>query len=205
MVESFVSTQCSASANKVGRAFPAGEILEKARKSAEYFGKTKATGMSKEDVEDIASETVVKAWKSWPTYNSTRSKPTTWAQAVAHSCQYDALQRWTKQNSTFTRLESVNDDGDEYIESATELAASTCGADSDLEYREFAQSVNEAINALPESMRFIMHLTMEGMKPRQIAELMGCTPSTVSVSLSKARKRLRKKLTPLVREYGYTL
>ena len=53
----------------------------------------------------------------------------------------------------------------------------------------------EAVMALPQKLRIVVHLHYgEGYSGAEIAELLHCSPSAVSMRLHRARKLLRKKL-----------
>ena len=60
-----------------------------------------------------------------------------------------------------------------------------------------------AIGSLSENYRFIISLQMEGMKPKKMAELIGCTADAAATLLCRARKALKRMLgTRFLAEYG---
>lgn len=54
----------------------------------------------------------------------------------------------------------------------------------------------EAVRALPLSLRQPASLTLEGFAPAEIAQILGLTPNTVSIRLTRARAALRGHLNP---------
>ena len=64
---------------------------------------------------------------------------------------------------------------------------------------EIAQTVNSAIEDLPEDLRTaIMLRELEGLSYEEIAEAMSCPVGTVRSRIFRAREAIEKRLRPLV-------
>ena len=57
-----------------------------------------------------------------------------------------------------------------------------------------AADVSAAVHALPESLRTVILLDVEGMTEAEVASVLGCAPGTVKSRLSRARAVLRDRL-----------
>ena len=72
--------------------------------------------------------------------------------------------------------------------------------------REEARRVREAVAALPQKYREVVVLRyLEGLAVKEVAEVLGLTPTAVGVRLSRAREKLRRKLGALMEEPGCTV
>lgn len=174
---------------------PEKEIMYATRKSCEVLARTGKWRMSVEDLEDLTQDTIYKVLGRWNTYDPTRSKLSTWVGVIAKSCYFDALKREMKRNALFTPLESYNRDGDEYIDSAIEFAASGYEADREVESKESLSRICNVVDSLPENQRYILKLHVdEEMKPKQMAEHIGCTANAAATHLHRARKIVKRRL-----------
>ena len=189
------STRATTSINNRNSNIPSMEIMDAARKSCEVFARTGKWRMSAEDLEDLTQDTIYKVLGRWNTYDPTRSKLSTWVGVIAKSCYFDALKREMKRNALFTPLESYNRDGDEYIDSDIEFAASGYEADREVESKESLSRICNVVDSLPENQRYILKLHMDkGMKPKQMAEEIGCTANAAATHLCRARKIVKRRL-----------
>ena len=116
---------------------------------------------------------------------------------------FDSVMEDIKRRVAFEPLESRNWDGDDYIDSDIELAAGGCGANSEVESSEAMERIQRAIDSLNENQRFILSLHLGGLKPRHMAELIGCTADAAATLLCRARKALKRALgRTFLAEYG---
>jgi RNA polymerase sigma-70 factor (ECF subfamily) len=134
---------------------------------------------SKEDGEDLAQETFVRAWKSWPSFRA-ESQPSTWLHTVAVRMFAD----WCR--SRARRAREVSDD----VAAAYHEAAHTLLPDGDSE-------LEDAIARLPPQMRHavVLHY-LEGLPLDQIATHLGKSVGTIKAQLHAARRQLRESLRP---------
>jgi len=71
--------------------------------------------------------------------------------------------------------------------------------DLELEGKEISQSINKAINELPEKCREIFELNrFENLKYAEIAYTLNISVKTVETQMGRALKKLRKQLKPLL-------
>lgn len=68
-----------------------------------------------------------------------------------------------------------------------------------IESRDLHQRLEEAVRALPLSLRQPALLTLEGFAPAEIAQILGLNANAVSIRLTRARAALREALDPEVR------
>lgn len=151
--------------------------------------------MRKEVLQDLTQDIEVKVLSAWDRFDPSKSKLETWVSRIATNCIRDAYKSEMKRASRFVSLESCNRDGDEYIDSAIELAVSGYEADRDIESREAQGCIQDAWDSLPEKQGYILSLYVdEELKPRQIASVVGLSSQAVSSQLFKARKNVAESL-----------
>ena len=151
--------------------------------------------MRKEVLQDLTQDIEVKVLSAWDRFDPSKSKLETWVSRIATNCIRDAYKSEMKRASRFVSLESRNRDGDEYIDSAIELAVSGYEADRDIESREAQGRIQDAWDSLPEKQGYILSLSVdEELKPRQIASVVGLSSQAVSSQLFKARKNVAESL-----------
>ena len=104
----------------------------------------------------------------------------------------------------FTSLEWENEDGDVFIPSEADgRLGEGFRADSELETSEAISYIEEKMAGLSENLRFVLGLHLQGLKPKKIAEQIGCTPGAASALLFRARKALARELgSEFLSEYG---
>ena len=181
------------------------EIFDSIRKSVEVFGKSKGRVLSAQDLEDIFQDSVYKALKYSASYNPAKSQPQTWGSRIARNCYVDAVQRNVKEQKWVSSLTVYDKDGKEIDQdSISEYAADGCyDADSETESHEALNRIEMAIDSLSENYRFILSLQRKGMKPKKMAEEIGCPAGVVYTLLCRARKALKEELGwEFLAEYG---
>lgn len=179
------------------------EIFDAVRASVEIYGKTGGHLLDAEDLEDLFQDSILKALKYCGKFDPSKAQIKTWASRIAENGQKDAFKRVIKRRVAFEPLESRNWDGDDYINSDIELAAGGCGANSEVESSEAMERIQRAIDSLNENQRFILSLHLGGLKPRHMAELIGCTADAAATLLCRARKALKRALgRTFLAEYG---
>jgi RNA polymerase sigma factor (sigma-70 family) len=179
------------------------EIFDAVRTSVEIYGKTKGCLLDAKDLEDLFQDSILKALKYYGSFDSSKARINTWASRIAENCQKDAFKKVIRRRIAFEPLECRNWNGDEYIDSDIEFAANGYEADDEVESSEAMERIQRAIDSLNENQRFILSLHLGGMKPRHMAELIGCTADAAATLLCRARKALKRVLgRTFLSEYG---
>lgn len=113
------------------------------------------------------------------------SKLTTWLISVSRNKAYDHL-RALKRKPTVSLDAPVSDDEDEYID----FIAGDINLDHDMEVR---LTVEEALEEIPPGDRLILRFYyIEGLKEREIADLLGMSTDALSARKSRALAKLKK-------------
>lgn len=146
------------------------------------------------DVEDVAQEAFIKAYRALPQFRGD-SAFYTWLYRIAintaRNWQVAAARRpstpnvtETEDGETFSQIDNLTD-----ISTPESLAAS----------KQIVETVNEAINALPEELRTAIVLReIEGMSYEDIAQTMGCPIGTVRSRIFRAREAIAAQLRPVL-------
>ena len=150
---------------------------------------------STDTAQDLLQETFFQAIRSAPRFRGA-SKITTWLYSIAKNV---ALQR----GRTDDRYTHVEDDTLNRMVSnthgpafGTRTTTSPAGATVDSEERKL---LYEAMDELPDSYREIIALRdLQELSTDEVADELDITPGNARVRLHRARKRLRKVLTPHV-------
>ncbi len=178
------------------------EIFESVRKSVEIYGKAGGRDLSAEELEDLFQDSILKALKYCGAFDSSKSQAKTWASRIAFNAQRDAYREHNKQIAKFVHPDTLSDE-EELNVSFFDRVASGYSADREVEGNEAVERIMNAIGSLNENYQFIISLQLEGMKPKKMAELIGCTADAAATLLCRARKALKKVLgTRFLAEYG---
>ena len=179
------------------------ETFDSIKKGVEIYGNTSGRILSADDLEDLFQDAVYKALKSSHTFNPQIAKARTWASGILRNCRTDAYLRVVKHNATTEPLVSYNQNGDEYIDPAIESMTGGHEASREMESREALDRINAAMASLSEKFQLVLSLCEDGMKPRHMAELIGCTPDAAATLLCRARKALKNALgSKFLSQYG---
>lgn len=159
---------------------------------------------SREDLQDMAQEAFLKAIMRHASFNPSKCrKARDWGNRIAENQKYDTRRELAARASRFTALEVVGEDGKERI------PVKVLGCNSEEYNADYAFVKEErdteramrigrllgAMDGLDEKFQEVLWLTYaEGLKPREIAEILDCTPNAISVRLSKAKAALHGRL-----------
>ena len=184
---------------------PGKEILTYATRSCEVLARTGEWRMTDVALEDLIQDTATKAVLYWDSYDPAKSKLSTWISRIAKNCYKDASDKEMKYRMTFRPLDARPRNDDEDIAPVREFAATGWEADREAETNEAVDHIEDVIDSLPENQRYILGLHLnEEMKPKQMAEQIGCTANAVSLHLCRARKTVREKLgEEFLADYGF--
>jgi RNA polymerase sigma-70 factor (ECF subfamily) len=146
------------------------------------------------EVEDVTQEAFIKAYRALPTFRGD-SAFYTWLYRIAINTAKNylvALGRRAPTTTEFSHEDAENfDDADQLRDSAT--------PESELHGKQIAQTVNRAMEALPEDLRTAITLReIEGLSYEEIASVMNCPIGTVRSRIFRAREAIATELRPLL-------
>jgi RNA polymerase sigma-70 factor (ECF subfamily) len=141
------------------------------------------------EAEDLTQETFIRVHRSLPSFRGEASL-STWIYRIATNVSLDHFRRnATRQAKTALSLEETESEG-EWIVDAAASPPEQVAAQS-----EMSDCVQRFIQGLPPSYRTVMVLhDLQGLKNREIADVLDCSLDTVKIRLHRARKRLRASL-----------
>lgn len=147
-----------------------------------------------EEVEDIAQEAFIKAYRALPQYRGDAAFYT-WLYRIAVNTAKNYLAARNRNVLTVSDMASDDEDkGEEY-----RMAPDLDTPDAQLLSKQIAYAVNEAVEALPEELRTAITLReIEGMSYEDIATVMGCPIGTVRSRIFRAREAIAAKLRPIL-------
>ena len=147
-----------------------------------------------DDIEDIAQETFIKAYRALPQFRGDAAFYT-WLYRIGVNTAKNHLAARGKQMQSLS--EQAIDDDDDPEERLMAQDIST--PESELLTKQMAYAVNEAVDALPEELRQAITLReMEGLSYEEIAEAMTCPIGTVRSRIFRAREAISAKLRPIL-------
>jgi RNA polymerase sigma-70 factor (ECF subfamily) len=146
------------------------------------------------EVEDVCQEAFIKAYRALPQFRG-ESAFYTWLYRIAINTAKNHLVASGRRPSSPSEYE--NEDGETFDE--TDNLSDINTPESMMASREIAETVNAAIDALPEELRTAIVLReIEGMSYEDIAQSMGCPIGTVRSRIFRAREAIATKLRPLL-------
>jgi len=194
-MEKNYTTTATTSTNSNLKTYPAEAVHKAAVKCTEIYSRTRGKGLSKEILDEMSQETEIKAFLYWDSFDPSKSKLETWVSRIAANCQRDVFRKEMRHKERFIPLFSYSKDGDEYINSYVEQAASGYEADRYVESREAQDRIRDVWDSLPENQGTILSLSVdEELKPKQIATVIGTTSQAVSSQLYRARQNVAQGL-----------
>lgn len=140
------------------------------------------------EADDLTQETFVRVHRGLPAFRG-ESGLSTWIYRIATNVSFDHFRRRTTQQAkTAVPLEEATPNVewvDEAPSSPEQLAAQS----------EMSACVDGFVNRLPPAYRTVLVLhDMQGLKNREIAEVLDCSLDNVKIRLHRARKKLREAL-----------
>jgi RNA polymerase sigma-70 factor (ECF subfamily) len=146
------------------------------------------------EVEDVAQEAFVKAYRALPNFRG-ESAFYTWLYRIAINTAKNHLVSQGRRAPTTTEADieeaETFDDGDHLRDLNT--------PDSMLLSKQVAEAVNRAIEQLPEDLRTAIVLReIEGLSYEEIAESMNCPIGTVRSRIFRAREAIAQELKPVL-------
>lgn len=143
---------------------------------------------SREDAEEVAQDTFVKAYRSLGNYQRS-AKFSTWLYTIVYHTAMTHLRK--KRVST----SSIDDD-----ENSIQLESYSIDDQSSVEKKSRSFYVNQAIGMLLPDDATIITLFYQGEQSlEEIANVMGMEANTIKVKLHRARHRLKERLEQLLK------
>jgi RNA polymerase sigma factor (sigma-70 family) len=138
----------------------------------------------REDAEEIAQDTFVKAYKSLKDFRGD-SKFSTWLYAIVNSTSITFLRK--------KRIETHSLDNENVFESADSQASDTRA--NQVEQKSKVAMISKAINLLsPDDAKLITLFYKAEQSLEEIAQILDMETNTVKVKLHRARQRLKDKM-----------
>lgn len=146
------------------------------------------------EVEDVAQEAFIKAYRALPSFRGD-SAFYTWLYRIGINTAKNYLVAMGRRAPTSTEVEAEAAEGQE----GGELLRDINTPESVLLSKEIGDTVNAAIESLPEELRSAIQLReLEGMSYEEIAKLMDCPIGTVRSRIFRAREAIAERLKPLL-------
>jgi len=144
--------------------------------------------------EDLVQETFIKAYRALSNFRG-ESAFYTWLYRIGVNTAKNYLMSQRRRVPTSTDTDSQDA---ENLDVADGLRESST-PESVLATKQLAQTVNDAMAALPEELRVAISLReIEGLSYDEIAEMMGCPIGTVRSRIFRARETIANKIRPLL-------
>ena len=144
------------------------------------------------EVEDVAQEAFIKAYRALPSFRGD-SAFYTWLYRIGINTAKNYLVALGRRAPTVSETESA--DGDSPEESGQVPDYNT--PENELMSRQIAETVNRAVEELPEELRTAITLReLEGLSYEEIASIMSCPIGTVRSRIFRAREAIAEKLRP---------
>lgn len=146
------------------------------------------------EVEDVVQEAFIKAYRALPNFRG-ESAFYTWLYRIGVNTAKNHLVALGRRAPTSTEKDAEDaetfDDADQLRDINT--------PESMLMSRQVADTVNAAVQRLPEELRLAITLReIEGMSYDEIAEFMNCPIGTVRSRIFRAREAIAAELRPLL-------
>ncbi|HET7864630.1 MAG TPA: RNA polymerase sigma factor RpoE [Burkholderiaceae bacterium] len=150
-----------------------------------------------EQVEDIAQETFIRAYRALPQFRG-ESAFYTWLYRIAVNTAKKTLMDMKRDPIMTESALASRGESNETSSLENELSSAET-PEAVLASREIAQTVNAAIEALPEDLRQAIVLReIEGLAYEEIASAMNCPVGTVRSRIFRAREAIAQRLRPLL-------
>jgi len=144
------------------------------------------------EVEDVAQEAFIKAYRALPSFRGD-SAFYTWLYRIGINTAKNYLVTLGRRAPTLTELENADQEGNEESGQVPDFNT----PENELMSRQIAETVNLAVEALPEELRTAITLReIEGLSYEEIATMMNCPIGTVRSRIFRAREAIAEKLRP---------
>ena len=153
-------------------------------------------------VEEIAQDTFLRAYKSLATFDPSRGVSfSTWLFTIARNLAFNALEKRKVRQTHHHVLEEQQEDLQELQQHFDGSDRSDPG--EELDRRRKNGAVREAIEKLPADFRLAVVLScLEGHSIAEIAQIEGCSEGTVKSRIFRGKQLLRQFLIPVLGATG---
>ena len=144
------------------------------------------------DADDITQEVFIRIWKNIDVFNMNKAK--SWIMRTTHNLCLDYLRKQQSAGKKFVEI-------DEEFENT--YYEGNMMNDTEIAYRRevIKSKINEAVDKLPGHLKSVfVFYELEGMKYKEISEVLSIPLNSVKVYLLRARKKLQLELRELVHE-----
>lgn len=146
------------------------------------------------EVEDVVQESFIKAYRALHNFRGD-SAFYTWLYRITVNTAKNYLVSLGRKPQV---LQDVEIEDVENFESGSEMRSMET-PETALATKQIAQTVNDAVQALPEDLRTAITLReLEGLSYEEIADIMQCPIGTVRSRIFRARETISAKLRPLL-------
>jgi RNA polymerase sigma-70 factor, ECF subfamily len=146
------------------------------------------------EVEDVAQEAFIKAYRALPSFRG-ESAFYTWLYRIGINTAKNYLVSQGRRAPTTTEIEA--EDAEQY--ESGELLRDNDTPERLLQTRQIGETVNQAMEALPEELRTAIVLReIEGLSYDEIAAAMNCPIGTVRSRIFRAREAIAERLKPML-------
>ncbi|MEY4724692.1 MAG: hypothetical protein RL043_841 [Pseudomonadota bacterium] len=148
------------------------------------------------EVEDVAQEAFIKAYRAVPQFRGD-SAFYTWLYRIAVNTAKNYLVAQGRRPIPLSDTLSEDEDGESF--GREDVVSDNHTPEAELLSRQIAETVNRAIEALPQDLRTAVTLReIEGLSYEEIAEAMNCPIGTVRSRIFRAREAIAEQLRPLL-------
>jgi RNA polymerase sigma-70 factor, ECF subfamily len=146
------------------------------------------------EIEDITQETFIRAYRALSTFRN-ESAFYTWLYRIGINTAKNYLIARNRRPPTVTEFDAEEAEGFE----GGDLLRSYSTPETELMSKQIVQTVNAAMDKLPEDLRTAITLReIEGMTYEDIANMMNCPVGTVRSRIYRAREVIAEELRPLL-------
>jgi len=146
------------------------------------------------DIDDVTQEAFIKAYRALPSFRG-ESAFYTWLYRIGINTAKNFLSASGRR--PVVGSEVTDEDGETY--DMTSQVPDLNTPESELMNKQILQTVNAAVEALPEELRTAITLReMDGLSYEEIASVMNCPIGTVRSRIFRAREAIAAELRPLL-------
>lgn len=148
-----------------------------------------------QEAEDVTQEIFTKVNRGLTSFRG-ESQLSTWIYRIATNAAVDRLRSPSHQRTVMSEEELSGIEGvladETHPERVQEKLVSVGGQ---VVRKEMNQCIRDFVNRLPDTYRTVLILSeLEGLKNREVAEILGVSLETVKIRLHRARAKLREEL-----------